>query len=294
MKVFISGVTGSLGTELAHLHHELGDEVVGCARSESKIVEWRRKQDVATVYTCDINSLGEVGTDVTSELADCDRCYHLAALKHVDICERQPEEAIAQNVHRTTHISHLCKTLGVELIFVSSDKACLPQGVYGATKLLAEIEVLRRDGAVVRFGNLIGSSGSVFQTWKKAVDEKKPIQVTNPLMTRYFIPTITAAQFLIDMPVLGKIVAPCMQSVQIGAVAARIAGSPSSPNIKIIGQRPGETQHQHLFPPESRIKTEPGRHILDKDGTYHAQGMHSLYAEHWNVDRLLELAGVII
>ena len=139
MRVFITGITGTLGTELARLHRDRGDEVLGCARNEAKVVEWLdRRPRVATVLVCDAFRLSMADTDAGRLLKTIDRVYHCAAMKHVDVCERMPAEAFYQNVVVTGAIAGACEAARVRLVFASSDKACLPMGAYGASKLMAE------------------------------------------------------------------------------------------------------------------------------------------------------------
>jgi FlaA1/EpsC-like NDP-sugar epimerase len=178
MRVFITGITGTLGTALAEAHHRTGDVVFGCSRGESRVVEWMRaRPGVATIYLSDACHLHHP-SDAARVLPSMDRLYHCAAMKHVDVCEAQPQEAVRQNVDCITSLAVRCEELGVPMVSVSSDKACLPQGVYGATKLIGERVALAHGAAVVRLGNLIASSGSVFAVWGRAVAEGWPVKVT--------------------------------------------------------------------------------------------------------------------
>jgi FlaA1/EpsC-like NDP-sugar epimerase len=297
MKVFISGISGTLGTSLARYHHQQGDTVVGVSRSESKIVQWLQDNpEVAEVFSCDVDDLVDSRRDESYLLAHSDRCYHCAALKHVDICERQIAEAVDQNIRRTGQLACLCQSLQLPLIFISSDKACCADNVYGATKLIAEREVLQRGGAVVRLGNLIGSSGSVFAKWAQAVKQGQPIQVTDPLMTRLFIPVEEAAIFVATNHLQEQLVAPRMKSACMGKVARYIIDQlGQKTSIQIIGSRPGETRHQYLFPPESRVMVDEqnNRFVLSNHGTYFPNGISSANAPQWDVQELLQAAGVL-
>lgn len=292
MKVFITGITGTIGTALARLHHEQGDEVVGIARSESKIVQWLRDNPgIAQVFSMDVFDLNTMSGKQYCHLASSDRCYHLAALKHVDLCERQIDEACHQNINRTGILSCVCVLEHVPFILISSDKACMPENVYGATKFIAEREVLSKGGAVVRLGNIIGSSGSVFQLWKEAAEKKQPILLTDPMMTRFFIPVQEAAHFLITEPISGKIIAPRMKGICMGKVATRICERYPGSSIQIIGSRPGETRHQWVFPPNSSIKQELGGRLILEPG-WTPTNVVSNGPFEWNVDELLKVAGV--
>lgn len=305
MRVFITGMTGSLGTALAKLHHSRGDTVWGCARDESRAVEWfQQHSEIATLYVTDAASLFCPHSDIGRLLPSMARLYHCAAMKHVDICERYPLEAVKQNVVLTADVAVACACAIVPMVFISSDKACLPQGVYGATKLLAERIVLSMDGldgSVVRLGNLIGSSGSVFSLWKQQLDEGKPIRLTDPTMTRYFIPVEEAARFVADKAVTGVVSIPDpLLSTRMGTVAGylQISAKPSGPAslpLEIVGRRPGETRDQWLVAPgESVIKSKHNGALM-LSGTHVTQvGMCSLTAPRWDTNDLLKAAGIFL
>jgi FlaA1/EpsC-like NDP-sugar epimerase len=299
VRVFITGLTGTLGTALARLHKERGDDVWGCARNESRAVEWlRENKGVATLFCCDASSLVKAKTDPYKLLPSMDRLYHLAAMKHVDLCEANPWEAYDQNVCLTAQVVWACSTAKVPLVFASSDKACMPTGVYGATKLLGEKIVLREGGAVVRLGNLIGSSGSVFRLWKDALGRGERIRLTNAPMTRYFVPVRKAAEFVADMALPGKLVVPePMKSAVMGDIAHRVAalgGSPGEKGIVVTGPRPGETMHQWVVAPGDRGYCEKNVRIVlcDDDLGKFPFGESSEKADRWDVDELLREAGV--
>lgn len=274
MRVFITGITGTLGTALARLHAGRGDYVVGCARNETNVVAWNRAAEAERLSMLAVIGCASGFDDLTSEgrelAAGVDRVYHCAALKHVDVCERQPMEAFRQNVLLARCVAVTCKEIGVPLVHASTDKACYPAGVYGATKLIGERVVRDEGGAVVRFGNLIGSSGSVFAAWAAAARSREPIRVTDPNMTRYFMSVARAAEFLSgDSPKPGEVVTPPdLRAVRLGDVADRIADRFGVP-VNVIGPRPGEDTHQWLTPTQ-RSDSGPT----------------------WDVDELLTAAGI--
>lgn len=283
MKVFITGLTGTLGTALARLHAGRGDEVVGCARSEARAAEWLRSSDTAgELVVGDAFGLGERYGPVIYAALGCERIYHCAAMKHVDLCEANPAEAQQQNVDLTAAVLEGGRRLGVPVVFVSSDKACLPQSVYGATKLIGERLAVRAGAAVVRLGNLIGSSGSVFKLWAEARAAGRPIRLTDPEMTRYFIPVEEAARFLESHAVPGKVTAPYMAAVRMGDVTAAIGGA-----VEVVGRRPGETQHQWIATREEDVQffPPPPAHLA-------GLGFCSATAPRWKPSHLLEVAGV--
>lgn len=287
MRVFLVGITGSVGTALALLHASRGDQVWGCARSEVTAVRWLAEHPrLATLFLADAYDLDNRLSDAGRALAACDRVYHVAAMKHVNLCEEQPATAVFQNVCVTADLAALCERYSIPMVFVSSDKACLPGGVYGATKLAAERIALRHGAAVARLGNLIGSSGSVFTTWAAAAKNGDWLAVTDPAMTRFFLPISAAAAFLADCVEPGVVVIPSgMRSAVMGEVARQIGAT------RVTGARPGETLHQWLVAPGERVAEEPGRLVLGR-GEVCAEGITSERWPRWNTGELLREAGV--
>jgi UDP-N-acetylglucosamine 4,6-dehydratase len=291
MRVFATGLAGSLGTALARLHHARGDQVFGCSRDETRAVEWlSQNAHLGTLLMADCAALLYPLHDVRSIARTCDVVYHLAAAKHVDLCEQNPETAYLQNVGRTMNVIQFCDEAGIPLVFVSSDKACLPASVYGATKFLAEKMVLRSGGAVVRLGNLIGSSGSVFAKWAKAAQEGEEIEVTDPSMTRFFIPIEDAARFIATQSLPGKVMFPPMRAARMGDVVDWLRKL-TSVAVRTVGTRPGESLHQWIAAPGDMVKSERGRCVLG-EGERLLAGWSSELAEPWGPEELLEAAGI--
>jgi UDP-N-acetylglucosamine 4,6-dehydratase/5-epimerase len=296
MRIFVTGLTGTLGTALAKLHHVRGDQVWGCSRSEARAVEWLAKNSaLGTLYLCDVGDLERRNSDVGRLLHTMDMVYHCAALKHVDACERQPSEAVVENVWKTEEVAIACKRAGVPLVFVSSDKACLPQGVYGCTKLLAERIVLREGGAVVRLGNLVGSSGSVFHYWREAIRNGNPIRVTDPNMTRYFVGIEQATEFIADRAVANRVVIPNpLKAARMGDVAEAVNSLHHVQRylVEVTGARLGETTHQWLVAPGEPVEDLGDLLVLGGHCTGHEIGRCSATAPRWDVGELLALAGM--
>lgn len=285
MRVFITGITGTLGTALALLHRERGDDVLGCARNEGKVVEWLdRRPRVATVLVGCASRLGQYDSDVGRLLKTVDRVYHCSAMKHVDVCEQMPAEAFYQNVCITGAVVTACERARVPLVFASTDKACLPTGAYGASKLMAEKVVVRHGGTAVRFGNLIGSFGSVFDRWNADAPSGRPVKVTDRLMTRFFMAVWEAAVFMAKAGDDGnagvRVPAGFIRAAEMGRVADAYARAKGLPGVEVIGLRPGETAHQWMCAPGEFPE--------------YPDGLSSMAAERWDVDRLLAEAGVKI
>jgi FlaA1/EpsC-like NDP-sugar epimerase len=187
---------------------------------------------------------------------------HAAAYKHVPMMEHHPADAVYTNVGGTLAALHASLGAGVErFVLVSTDKAVEPSSVMGATKRLAELavaEVARSSGrrfVAVRFGNVLGSSGSVVPLFQRQLREGVPLTITDPEMTRFFMTIPEASRLILEASLLGEpgdlFVLDMGEPVRIVDLArdlARLAGrDPDSVPIQYIGLRPGEKLHEALF-----------------------------------------------
>jgi FlaA1/EpsC-like NDP-sugar epimerase len=198
---------------------------------------------------------------------------HAAAYKHVPMMELHPADAVYTNVGGTVAALEAALEGGVEhFVLVSTDKAVEPSSVMGATKRLAEIAVQAaaissgRPYVAVRFGNVLGSSGSVVPLFQRQLQEGVPLTVTHPEMTRYFMTIPEASRLILEAALIGNagdlFVLDMGEPVRIVDLArdlARLAGrDPDSVPIEFIGVRPGEKIHESLF--YDRETAEPTRH----------------------------------
>lgn len=197
-----------------------------------------------------------------------DMVFHAAALKHVPSCEYNPFEAIKTNVMGTQNVIESAIRNDVEkVIFTSTDKTINPSNTYGATKLLAERLVSAANYykgshktifAAVRFGNVMGSRGSVIPLFKKQILEKKYITITDPKMSRFMMTqkqaidlTLKACEraqggevFILKMPVINL---GDLAEVVIEETAGRYGISKEDIGIKTLGLRPGEKMYEELM-----------------------------------------------
>jgi FlaA1/EpsC-like NDP-sugar epimerase len=188
--------------------------------------------------------------------------YHAAAHKHVGLMEINAGEALKNNILGTKQIADLAHDHGAtKFVLVSTDKAVNPTSVMGCTKQMAERYVLslgsRSDTkyVVVRFGNVLGSNGSVVPIFKEQISRGGPITITDPQMTRYFMTIPEASQLIVQAGSMGKggeiFVLDMGEPVLIVALAQKmieLAGlPPDSIEIQFIGARPGEKLYEELY-----------------------------------------------
>lgn len=199
-----------------------------------------------------------------------DTVYHAAAYKHVPLVEHNPIEGIRNNAYGTLSMAKAAIAAKVKcFVLVSTDKAVRPTNVMGATKRLAELvlQAFARQGSstcfsMVRFGNVLGSSGSVVPLFRKQIAAGGPITLTHPEITRYFMTIPEAAQLVIQAGAMGKggdvFVLDMGQPVRIADLAVRMVhlsgqevNTPATPEgtieIKYVGLRPGEKLYEELL-----------------------------------------------
>jgi FlaA1/EpsC-like NDP-sugar epimerase len=265
----VTGAGGSIGSELCR-------QVGANAVSRLLLVEQSEVQMFQIEQELVERGLGGVVLPLVADLLDADRMsqifrrfqpqlvFHAAAHKHVPMMERQPEEAIRNNALGTARVADLALEHGVErFVLISTDKAINPTNVMGATKRLAEIYVQSLHAAnsdrtkfiAVRFGNVLGSSGSVIPTFKRQIAAGGPVKVTHPEVMRYFM-TIPEAVglvlqsatqgeggeiFVLDMGKPVKILDLAHQMIELSGLKPG-----EDIEIEFTGLRPGEKLFEEL------------------------------------------------
>ncbi|MCC6915685.1 nucleoside-diphosphate sugar epimerase/dehydratase [Nitrosomonas sp.] len=196
--------------------------------------------------------------------------YHAAAYKHVPLVEHNPAEGIKNNVFGTLHLARAAEENGVvDFVLISTDKAVRPTNIMGASKRLAEmvLQALADDGAntrfsIVRFGNVLGSSGSVVPRFRQQIRGGGPITLTHPEITRYFMTIPEAAQlviqagamargggvFVLDMGQSVKIIDLARRMIELSGLSVKDGQNPDGDiEITITGLRPGEKLYEELL-----------------------------------------------
>ncbi len=200
-----------------------------------------------------------------------DYIFHCAALKHVTPSQWTPMEYVKTNIQGTYNVIECAYASRARLVNISTDKVVNANSVMGATKKVAEIMVKNAQQVSVRFGNVMGSRGSVFPIWQKQIDEGKPLTITDAKMKRFMMTIPQAVSLVIEASQMsndvdGKIVILDMgEPVSILALAEEILKkSGSKVGTKIIGIRPGETIDEKLMTSEeeARVRKEGNFFIL--------------------------------
>lgn len=266
--VMISGAGGSIGSELCRQVIDLSPTkmlMLDCCENNLFDIEMELREKYSEEILCpeliDIKNQDKL-EDIFMRYRP-QVVFHAAAYKHVPMMERHPEEAVNNNVIGTHNMARLADHYGVEtFILVSTDKAVNPTSVMGASKRIAELIIkdINRSSetsfAAVRFGNVLGSRGSVIPTFMKQIEKGGPLTVTHPEMKRYFMTIPEAVQLIIQagaMATGGEIFVLDMGAqIKIADLARdliRISGYEPDKDIEIIytGIRPGEKLYEELF-----------------------------------------------
>ncbi len=264
-RVLVTGAGGSIGSELCRQLHKFGPaRLVMLDHDESALhaVELSLfgqalldSADTALVDIRDVGALQEVFAHHRPEVI-----FHAAALKHLPLLERYPAEAYKSNVVGTRNVLEAAAAIGVEhFVNISTDKAANPTSALGHSKRLAEQltawyarGIDDRRYLSVRFGNVLGSRGSVLHGFSAQIERGGPVTVTDPEVTRFFMTIPEACQLVIQAGAIGRpgevLVLDMGEPVKIIDVARRmIAMSGKAVEVVFTGRRPGEKLHEDLL-----------------------------------------------
>ena len=263
-RVLVTGAGGSIGSELCRQIHRFGPaELMMLDRDESGLhgvqlsIHGQAMLDSKDVILCDIRdseALQEIFEDRRPEVV-----FHAAALKHLPMLEQYPHEALKTNVLGTANVLVASKRVGVQrFVNISTDKAADPTSVLGYSKRIAErltaAAALKSDNPYisVRFGNVLGSRGSVLHAFTAQIAAGGPLTVTHPEVTRFFMTVEEAVQLVIQAGALGTdgevMILDMGTPVKILDVARQLVAL-SGKEIEIVftGLRDGEKLHEQLF-----------------------------------------------
>ncbi len=259
--VAVTGAAGSIGSELCRQIIKMRPQrLLLLEVDETRLYEMgleleRVAPGVASMRICDVRDRGKLDR-VFGQMRP-DVVFHAAAYKHVPLMEDEPDEAVRTNVLGTRNVLEACRQAGVgKFVLISTDKAVDPCNVMGATKAMAERLMLAyaRDGmqvTAVRFGNVLGSRGSVVPIFEEQLKNGGPVLVTDPEVTRYFMTIPEAVRLVLQAQAMSEggdiFVLEMGVPVRIVELAKRmiaLSGVPAS--IEFTGLRPGEKLHEIL------------------------------------------------
>jgi O-antigen biosynthesis protein WbqV len=291
-RVLVTGAGGSIGSEICR-------QVAGlsCAHvtlvDNSEFALFRIEQEIADAFPtlsrsarlCDVRDGARLRAFMTAEAPEI--VFHAAALKHVPLMEAHPSDAVLTNVMGSANVADAAVAAGASnFVFISTDKAVDPPNVMGATKRLAERAVCQRRRAggprinVVRFGNVLGSAGSVVPTFLNQIGRGGPVTLTHPDIERYFMTIPEAVQLVLHATaksafddVEGVLVLDMGEPVKIIELARRLielhGKTPGvDVEIRVTGLRPGEKMTEALVDvTETARHCDPGvMEVIDANG----------------------------
>ncbi len=272
-RVLVTGACGTVGSEL--VRQLLGEghepsEVIGLDNNESELffLEQRHLADArARFFLADVRDSDKL----MRQMSGVDVVFHTAAFKHVILCERSPFEAVQTNILGVQNVIRAATAGGVgRVIFTSSDKAVNPTSVMGTSKLMGERLMtaansnLAQSGPVfasTRFGNVLGSRGSVIPIFREQIRKGGPVTLTDPEMTRFIMSIQQAVRLVIDSATIARggdvfitkmpvIRVRDLADVMIRELAPAFGHDPAAIEVKVIGVKPGEKLYEELMSSE--------------------------------------------
>lgn len=299
--VLITGAGGSIGSELCRQVCSFRPgKLILLGHGENSIfeIEQELKSDYPGI-TCETEIVDVKDRDkvlLIFERYHPEVVFHAAAHKHVPLMERNPEEALKNNVMGTYNLADAADKVGVKtFVLISTDKAVNPTSIMGASKRTAEMVIQSLDKrshtrfVAVRFGNVLGSRGSVIPTFKKQIANGGPVTVTHPEMIRYFMTIPEAAQLVIQAGAMAKggeiFILDMGKPVKIVDLAEdliRLSGFEPHEDIKIefTGIRPGEKLYEELLTAEEgTTSTTHSRIFVAKPNGINSQVLEELVFE---------------
>ncbi len=288
----ITGGSGSFGQAYTRVLLDRGVTVRVLARREADLDHMEESFDHPNLRCL----MGDVRDEKRLILAcrGVDVVIHAAAAKRIPRGERDPFEFVQTNIIGTENLIRACQATTVtRLVALSSDKACSPLNLYGATKLTMEKMVCAANGyvgpgtlrlACTRYGNVAGSKGSVIPVWRSLIERGYPVGITDTRMTRFWC-TMNEACELVDIALVsmqgGEVFVPKIPSFYITDLAEAMGAE-----SKFTGIRPGEKLHEEMINnSERRRAVDQGTHyVLLPDDRAYGDGLPVAYASNTNPD----------
>ena len=288
-RILVTGAAGSIGSEISKQIAIMDfDQLILIDQAESALydVQQSLKNEISEEKQKRIDYIVSSVRDHNRMLSLFDKyhpqvIFHAAAYKHVPLMEKFPYEAINTNICGTKIIADLANEFDAEkFVMVSTDKAVNPTNVMGATKRAAEIyvncinEISKTNYIVTRFGNVLGSNGSVIPLFKRQLENGGPLTVTHPDITRFFMTIPEACQLVLEAAIMGKggeifvfDMGESMKIIDLAKRMIRLSGYkyPEEIDIKIVGLRPGEKIYEELLAnDENTVKTHHEKIMIAK------------------------------
>ncbi len=278
-RVLVTGAAGSIGSEIVRqLTKYSPEQIILFDQSESQLYDL--ELEIKENFSCNVVEI------IIGDIADTTRLgkvfenfkpqiiYHAAAYKHVPMMESNPYEAVKTNIGGTKNLADLAVEFGVEkFIMISTDKAVKPTNIMGASKRIAEIytqalnQTVETEFITTRFGNVLGSNGSVIPRFRKQIESGGPVTVTHPEITRYFMTIPEACQLVLEASAFGNggkiFIFDMGESIKISNLAKKmiqLSGLKLGEDIQIkyTGLRPGEKLFEELL--NDKENTIPTHH----------------------------------
>jgi FlaA1/EpsC-like NDP-sugar epimerase len=275
-RILITGICGTVGSELLRQLLTYGPkEVIGLDNNETELFfldQKNQNHENVHIYLGDVRDRDKL----TNMMRGVDIVLHAAALKHVILCEKAPNDAVQTNIQGVQNVIHAAVANQVErVLFTSSDKAVNPTNVMGTSKLMGErlmtaANAFRQQNgpifASTRFGNVLGSRGSVIPLFKQQISQGGPVTLTDPRMTRFIMTLKEAVRLVIDSTFLAKggevfvtkmpiIRIEDLAGVMVDILAEENGFQPEDIEIKEIGSKPGEKLYEELMSEEETRRT---------------------------------------
>lgn len=272
MKVLVTGGAGFLGQGiLRHVKRgNLNWEITVFSRDEGKQDDCRRRYSFAHYVLGDVRDVDRLRTAMMGH----DIVIHAGALKYIPEAEKNASECVSVNVGGTQAVMRAAEAAGIKrVVGISTDKAVQPVNVYGCSKMAMErlfADTAQFQGGpefvCVRYGNVVGSTGSVIPLFKRQYEEMGLVRITNPDMTRFWMSVDEAIGLIVlalERGLSGAIIVPPARAMKLVDVAH--AATVDDVEVDVIGERPGEKLHELLIHYEESVRA------LTMDDPFHFQ-----------------------